>query len=71
VCKAHLDGRERYRWPRTERAWIAKHLDYEVELPLGWLERYLARKRWGPSLRLRWREENGRKRIKYIGRVSG
>jgi hypothetical protein len=36
---------------------------------LGWLERYLVGGRWGPYLRLRWREENGRKRMKYIGKL--
>jgi hypothetical protein len=26
--------------------------------------------RLGPYLRLRWREENGRKRMKYVGKLS-
>ena len=41
-----------------------------LRLGLGWLERYLVGRRWGPYLRLRWREENGRKRMKYIGKPS-
>jgi hypothetical protein len=41
-----------------------------LRLGLGWLERYLVAKRWGPYLRLRWRDDSGRKRMKYIGRLA-
>jgi uncharacterized membrane protein len=41
-----------------------------LRLGLGWLERYWVSRRWGPYLRARWRQENGRKRMKYIGKLS-
>ena len=37
-------------------------------LGVGWLERYWVERRWGPYLRVRWRE-GSRKRMKYIGKV--
>jgi hypothetical protein len=37
-------------------------------LGLGWLERYWVEERWGPYLRVRWRE-GGRKRMKYVGKL--
>lgn len=41
-----------------------------LRLGLGWLERYWVNRRWGPYLRARWRQEDGRKRMKYIGKLS-
>jgi hypothetical protein len=38
-------------------------------LGVGWLERYWVERRWGPYLRLRWRD-GLRKRMKYIGKVE-
>jgi len=35
----------------------------------GWIERYWVGRRWGPYLRARWREA-GRKRMRYIGKLS-
>jgi hypothetical protein len=40
-----------------------------LRLGLGWLERYWVGRRWGPYLRARWRQD-GRKRMKYIGKVA-
>jgi len=40
-----------------------------VRLGLGWLERYWVGRRWGPYVRARWRQE-GRKRMKYIGKIA-
>ena len=40
-----------------------------LRLGLGWLERYWVDRRWGPYLRARWRQE-GRKRMKYIGKIA-
>jgi hypothetical protein len=37
-------------------------------LGVGWLERYRVEERWGPYLRVRWRE-GGRKRMKYVGKL--
>jgi uncharacterized membrane protein len=37
-------------------------------LGVGWLERYWVERRWGPYLRLRWRE-GAHKRMKYIGKL--
>jgi hypothetical protein len=37
-------------------------------LGVGWLERYWVERRWGPYLRVRWRE-GARKRMKYIGKL--
>jgi hypothetical protein len=38
-------------------------------LGVGWLERYWVERRWGPYLRLRWREGQ-RKKMKCIGKVG-
>jgi hypothetical protein len=37
-------------------------------LGMGWLERYWVEERWGPYLRVRWRQ-GGRKRMKYVGKL--
>jgi hypothetical protein len=39
-----------------------------IRLGLGWLEQYWVQRRWGPYLRVRWCQ-NGRKRMKYVGKV--
>jgi len=73
AIRAALEDRERELDHELELR-LADHCDgstpERMRLGLGWLERYLVGKRWGPYLRMRWREENGRKRMKYIGKLS-
>ena len=53
---------------------LADHRDgstpESLRLGVGWLERYWVARRWGPYLRARFRQDDGRKRMKYIGKVS-
>ena len=62
----HLEGEQELRLA-DQRAGGSSET---VRLGRGWLEPYLVGRRWGPYLRLRWREDNGRKRMKYIGKLS-
>lgn len=73
AIRAALDDRES-QLDHELQGRLADHRDgstpERLRLGLGWLERYWVGRRWGPYLRLRFRQEDGRKRMKYIGKLS-
>ncbi len=73
AIRAALEDRERQLDHELELR-LADHRDgstpESLRLGLGWLERYWVARRWGPYLRARFRQEDGRKRMKYIGKLS-
>jgi len=73
AIRAALEDREREIDHELELR-LADHRDgstpESLRLGVGWLERYWVARRWGPYLRARFRQEDGRKRMKYIGKVS-
>lgn len=71
AIRSALDQRaQQLRDEQAQRA-AEQHTDGtadSIRLGLGWLEQYWVQRPWGPYLRVRWRQ-NGRKRMKYIGKV--